>query len=175
MELCPFCKAPKARSQEEEVKRLTKLMEKGNADAFFALGANYANGTMGLPRDMAKANELYLKAGELGSAEAYFNLGIVGVAIDKKKAKHYYELAAMNGNVMARYNLGCMEEHAGNNHRADKHFMLAASAGFKLSLDGVKDGYMDGNVTKDEYANTLRQYQKNQDEMKSDARDKARA
>ena len=34
---------------------------------------------------------------------------------------------------------------------------------------------MDGHVTKDQYANTLREYQKSQDEMKSEARDKARA
>ena len=34
---------------------------------------------------------------------------------------------------------------------------------------------MKGFVTKDEYANTLREYQKSQDDMKSDARDKARA
>ena len=34
---------------------------------------------------------------------------------------------------------------------------------------------MDGYVTKEEYANTLREYQKSQDEMKSDARDKAKA
>ena len=30
-----------------------------------------------------------------------------------------------------------------------------------------------GNVTKDEYANTLREHQKSQGEMNSDARDKA--
>ena len=34
---------------------------------------------------------------------------------------------------------------------------------------------MDGHITKDEYANTLREYQKSQDEMNSDARDKAQA
>ena len=32
---------------------------------------------------------------------------------------------------------------------------------------------MAGHVTKEQYANTLREYQKSQDEMKSDARDKA--
>ena len=32
---------------------------------------------------------------------------------------------------------------------------------------------MDGIITKDEYANTLRAHQKIQDEMKSDMRDKA--
>ena len=127
-----------------------------------------------------KANELYLKAGELGSAGAYFNLGIhydngEGVEIDMKKAKHFFELAAVNGHVKARHNLGCMEGQAGNHQRAMKHFAISACVGCKESLDSVKGGFMHGLVTKDEYANTLREYQKSQDEMKSDARDKAQA
>ena len=93
--------------------------------------------------------------------------------IDEKKAKHYYELAAINGLVIARHNLGCMEFQAGNYQRAYKHFIIAASAGYKKSLDMVKRGYTEGHVTKEQYANTLREYQKCQDEMKSDARDKA--
>ena len=51
--------------------------------------------------------------------------------------------------------------------------IIAANAGHKLSLDTVKDGYMDGDVTKDEYANTLRAYKRSHDEMKSEDRDKA--
>ena len=39
----------------------------------------------------------------------------------------------------------------------------------------VKEGYTHGHITKDEYANTLQAYQKIQDEMKSEARDKAEA
>ena len=133
---------------------------------------------MGLPQDEEKAIELLLKAGELGCADAYFNLGIAydygrGVAIDKKKAKHYYELAAMNGDIRARNNLGCSEGMAGNHDRAMKHLVLAASAGYKDSLYLVKGGYMAGHVTKEQYANTLREYQKSQVEMKSEARDKA--
>ena len=95
--------------------------------------------------------------------------------MDKRKAKHYWELAAMNGNAGARHNLGMIEGNAGNNDRAIKHFILAAKAGFKKSLDQVKEGYKRGMVTKDEYANTLRACQKIQDEMKSDDRDKMRA
>ena len=97
-----------------------------------------------------------------------------GVEVDNKKAKHYLELAAMNGDFNAWHNLGCMEGRAGNHHRAMKHYMLSANAGDKKSLDQVKNGYMIGYVTKDEYANTLRAYQKIQDELKSDDRDKAR-
>ena len=79
----------------------------------------------------------------------------------------------MNGSVEARNNLGANEYEAGNKHRAFKHFILAASAGNKASLDNVKQGYMHGHITKEEYANTLREYQKSQDEMTSEARDKA--
>ena len=121
---------------------------------------------------------MFLKAGELGCATGYFNLGTNydngrGVEIDKKKAMYYYELAAMNGHVMARHNLGMTEGRAGNIQRAMKHLIIAARAGDKLSLDAVKKGYMYGSVTKEEYANTLRGYQQSQDEMKSEARDRA--
>ena len=94
--------------------------------------------------------------------------------IDIKKAKHYFELAAMNGCVLARYILGCSEGQTGNHHRGAKHFILAARAGHDKALGMVKQGFMGGIVGKDEYANTLRAYQKSKDEMKSEARDKAK-
>ena len=40
-------------------------------------------------------------------------------------------------------------------------------------MDVVKQGFMQGSVTKDGYANTLRAYQQQHDEMKSDDRDEA--
>ena len=128
-----------------------------------------------MPHDRAKANELYLKAGGLGCADAYYNLGALyaigeGVEVDEEKAKHYYELAAMNGSVNARFNLACAEGQAGNYQRALKHFILAARAGHEEALGMVKQVFMGGFVTKDEYANTLRVYQKSQDEMKSEMR-----
>ena len=179
-DLCAYCRTPPAELNEEIIKRVEKLMEKGNAGAFNQLGGYYRNGTNGLPQNHAKANELYLKAGELGSAGAYNNLGIAysngdGVEIDKKKAKHYWELAALNGSIQGRHNLGAAEYNAGNNQQAMKHFIISARAGDKLSLDTVKRGYTHGHVTKDQYANALREYQTIQDEMKSDVRDKAAA
>ena len=80
----------------------------------------------------------------------------------------------MNGDVNARRNLGTMEGQAGN-YQAFKHLMISAKSGDDRSLDGVKKGYMSGYITKEQYANTLREYQNSQDEMKSDARDKALA
>ena len=175
--LCAFCRGPQP-SSNAEVKGLKKLMECGNALAFNHLAGYYARGLMGMPQDYEKANELYLKAGELGCAEGYCNLGFqyyngMGVDVDKKKAKYYWELAAMNGNIRARHNLGCGEVDAGNNHRAMKHFILSARAGDKDSLDAVKQGFMKGYVIRDEYANTLRAYQQRVNEMKSDDRGKA--
>jgi len=155
-------------------------MDKGVGGAFFQLAGYYSRGILGLPQDDAKANELLLRGGQLGYSEAYYNLGASyllgdGVEIDKKKAMHYLELAAMMGYVPARHNLGCLEGQADNDHRAFKHYILAARSGFKLSLDSVRTGYMDGFVTKDEYASTLRAYQESTGDMKSSARDIAEA
>lgn len=89
--LCAFCRTPGANSDEEDINRLEKLMEKGNGGAFYQLAGYYARGSEGwLPQDWLKANKLYLKAGELGCAEAYFNWGNSydngrGVEIDMKK------------------------------------------------------------------------------------------
>ena len=54
-----------------------------------------------------------------------------------------------------------------------KHFSLGARAGDEKSLHNVKTGFMEGIVTKDEFANALRVYHERQKEMNSDMRDKA--
>ena len=140
----------------------------------------YRSGDYGLAQDYEKANELYLKAGELGCAEAYYNLGCShnlgdGVEVDKKKANYYFELAAMGGKLSARTILGCDEFEEGNVDRAFKHFMISARGGCMESLEVIKKGFKDGIVSKDAYAYILRAHQKIQDEMKSDERDKAEA
>ena len=179
-DLCAFCRTPPQSSDEEEIERTKSLMDNGNGEGCLLLASYYDQGLRGLLRDHQKAITLCLKAGELGCAEGYYNLGIFydkgdGVEVDKKKAKHYYELAVMSGLIKARHNLGCLEVRAGNHHRAFKYYILAARAGDKDSLDAVKVGFREEYVTKDEYTNTLRAYQKIQDEMKSDERDKAEA
>ena len=175
-----FCRKLYPSSDEEIIKQTQKLVERGHAYAFYQLAGYYEHGIRGMPQDFAKANELWLRAGDLGCTSGYYNLGNSynngrGIEMDKKKARHFYELAAMKGDVVARNNLGCMEYKAGNHHRAKKHFILSAKAGDKKSLDIVKEGFKGGLITKDEYANTLRAHQQRHDEMKSDDRDKAAA
>jgi hypothetical protein len=75
--------------------------------------------------------------------------------------------------IKARHNLGVLEGDAGNHLRAYKHLVLAARCGTKESLKCVKDGFMEGEVSKDEYEKTLRTYHERHKEMKSDDRDKA--
>jgi len=74
-DLCAFCRTPTVTYDEDIIKRVKNLMDKGNSEAFNMLAGIYYRGLMGMPQDYQKANELYLKAGELGSAEAYYNLG----------------------------------------------------------------------------------------------------
>ena len=167
-------------SDEERINGIKKLMRKGNGGAFHQLGSCYIGGDLGLQQDREKANELWLKAGELGCAEAYHNLGNSyyhgrGVETDLKKAQHYWELAAMCGDLKARHNLAYAECEAGNDDRAFKHYIIAAKAGTKESLAYVEMGFKNGFVTKDEYASTLRAYHERHTEMKSDERDKAAA
>lgn len=176
-DLCAFCRTPPATSNKEVIKRIEKLIEVDNAEAFNHLASVYFDGEVGYPQDTTKANELYLKAGELGCSDGYYNLGNAyengrGVERDTAKAKHYWELAA-NRHVIARHNLGCEEGATGNEHRAMKHFMIAARAGYDISLNEVKQGFLRGFVTKDEFTITLRAYQKARDEMKSIPRDEA--
>jgi len=177
-DLCPFCRMPPPSSDEEQSKRNKKLMDNSNSRAFHQFAGHHAHGINGLAQDWDKANELWLKAGELGCSMAYFNLGDSyyigrGVDMDLKKAKHYYKLAAMMGCLHARHNLGRIEWQAGNHYRSLKHVIIAAKAGHDGSLDVVKAGFRNGDVAKDEYAHVLRAYQARQGEMKSDERDEA--
>ena len=179
MPLCPFCRKQSVPPGEEQIRLVEKHMKSGDVLAYKNLALYYANGEHGLTQDYQKANELWLKAGGLGCAEAYFNLGQSyhegkGVESDIKKAKYYWELAAMLGSLQARFNVGAFEGNSGNHHRAFRHYIIAARAGDKDSLDMVKQGYMNGIVKKDEYAITLRAYQHIHNEMKSVERDRAR-
>jgi TPR repeat protein len=79
-----------------------------------SLGCFYDEGLYGLSRDGNKALELYHRAGELGSAKAYYNIGYAyyngrGVERDEKNMLHYYELAAMGGDAISRHNHGYIE------------------------------------------------------------------
>ena len=177
---CPFCRTPAPYSDEEFNEWLQKRVELGDAEAIFTLGNYYRNGEFGFPQDYNKAFELFVRAGDLGHAKAYCNVGYAyengkGVEMDKKKADNYFKLAAMAGNVISRYNLGNSEVRAGNMNRALKHYMIAAGDGDSDALKAIQMLYTNGHATKEDYAKALRAYQAYLAEIKSTQRDKAAA
>ena len=177
--LCPFCRTP-APTSDEMIGQVKKRMEIGDAEAIYEMGCCYSNGSCGMPQDRAKALELCHQAAEIGHASSHYSIGVAyklgnGVERDEKKAVHYMELSAMEGNVGARHNLGVSEYNAGNCDRALKHYMIAAGSGCTVSLEKIKQMFMKGYATKDDYAKALRVYQANLVEIKSAQRDQAAA
>ena len=148
--------------------------------AFKNLETTYSNGDDGLPKDPKKAFELWSRAAELGSAGGhlnvadFYNSGKI-MERDLRKTVYHWEQAAMLGNGRARHTLGCIEdEEKGNTSRAaKKHWIIAAGAGDKDSLDSLRQGFSTGHVTKAQYEKALRDYQKYMDEVASDQRDRA--
>ena len=140
-------------------------MEVGDADAIYNLGCCYADGDCGLPQDNAKTLELWHRTGELGHTKSYYSIGVTyyggnGVERDESKANHYFELAAKGGDSNSRYNLGNAEGRKGNMDRALKHFMISVEFGHHDSLEIIKQMFMKGHATKDDYAKALRVYTK---------------
>jgi len=104
---CPFCRVVATQDNKECVKRLEKRAAVNDADAIQYLGGLYDQGKFGLKKDQLKATQLYLKAGKLGSALAYRNLGAAyhdgrGVKKNAAKQKYYHELAAIRGYANSR-------------------------------------------------------------------------
>ena len=162
------------------MERIKKRVEANDAVAIYNLGHHYFHGRMDLPRDFERAMELWLRAGELGDARAFYSLGTAyycgrGVERDMTKAKYYYEVAAMVGNVDARHTLGIFEKNEDKMDRAVKHFMIAAGAGDDEALKNIREGYLNGHATKDEFERALRAHKEANDEMKSVQREAAAA
>ena len=179
--LCPFCRTPAPTLDKEIIRRINKRVEAGDIEAIYNMGCYYNQGDYGFPQDYDKALELWQRAGELGHAAAYHNIGCAydlgrGVKVDNKKANHYYELAATKGDAAARHNLGSLEARASNFERAVKHYTIAASGGYSGSLEFIKVIYKDeGHATKEDYSKALRLYQEYLGEVKSVQRDEAAA
>ena len=179
--LCPFCRTP-APSPNVWSKRLKKRAEMNDAEAIFTLLRVQLNsGSNGFPRNPRKACELWHRAAKLGLAQANYNLGYayddgsIGVELDKEKARHYWNVAAVGGHVNARCNLSYLENKVGNTHRALKHYMIAARGGQNASLKKIRELYMGGYATKDDFAQALRSHQEYVGEVRSVQRDQAAA
>jgi TPR repeat protein len=161
---------------------LKKRVDSNDANAICSLGGMYLEGSedFSIKKDIYKADKLFHRAAELGSAAAYLNLGIIyyngdGVSKDKAKAKQYYEKGAMTGCVTSRCILGEIESIAASFDRAIKHWLIAASCGHVSAVNKIKKAMTEGYATRDDYAQALRGYQQYLNEIRSEQRDRAAA
>jgi len=173
-------RTPHPKSDEENIQRYKQRVEADDPIAIHDTGMYYSDGTYGFSQDYTKALELWHRAGELGHAQAYCNIGNAyyygeGVEVDKEKATYYYELAAMGGDASARHNLGNSEICVGNKERALRHWMIAVGDGFDPSLEMIKQMYSKRCATKEDYTKALQIYQVYLGEIKSKQRDEAAA
>ena len=76
---------------------------------------------------------------------------------------------------VARCDLGVFEFNAGKFNRALKHYMISAKMGYKNSLNAVKDLFMCGHATKEDYKEALVRFRDVTDGMKSPEREEANA
>ena len=174
--VCPFCATPGTSSDKEMIERMKRRVEADDANAIHQLACYYRDGAKGLPQNYNKAIELWLWSGELGNADSYNNIAGAyfngdGVEKDNTKARYYGELAAMKGNVAARHNLGLVELKAGNVNRALKHYMIAAGDGYDKSVSQIRQFFVNGHATKDDFERALRANKEAKDEVQSDQRD----
>ncbi len=167
---CAYCREPVVESQETSDRRIMKRIKKNDPVALMWVGSErLAEG------DYRKALEYFTKAAELGNAEAHFSLSTMyrsgdGVGKDKKKEVYHAEQAAIGGHPQARNNL--MYKEARNSHvgeqlgdpkmkndylkRAAKHALINANLGYDPSLKAVKSFFVQGIVSKEDYAAALR-------------------
>ena len=158
-QVCPFCRHPLPSSDEEARGLLMKRVEANDADSLVEAG--FEHNSKG---DFDAAFEYWTKAAELGNAEAHFGLATMyqhGKGVEKNSEKETYHLkkAAIAGHPNARFNLGCTDQAAGRTDRAVKHFIIASNHGHDRSLTMIREFYVGGKVSKEDFAAALRAHQ----------------
>ncbi|EJK44193.1 hypothetical protein THAOC_37290 [Thalassiosira oceanica] len=176
---CPFCRTPLPTDDASMLAMVQKRVNKGDAAAIFFLGGKYYYGELGLAKNVSRAIELFTEAAELGSLDAYYELGVMyytgkGAEEDKPRGIHHWQQAAMKGDTESRHNLGVAEFQYGNYQLAVQHYMISAKMGFEPSLNAIKDMFKKGRATKEQYAEALLGYRDAVEEMKSPQREEAK-
>ncbi|EJK57830.1 hypothetical protein THAOC_22092 [Thalassiosira oceanica] len=158
---CAFCRIPFSDNDADNLAMIKARVQKKDPDAIHFLGQNYFHGQMGVQKDIRKAVELTEEAAELGSIGALFHLGLwyttegVGVEVDEAKGIEFCKKAAMQGDADSR------------------HWMISAKLGHDFSVESIKNSFVTGVATKEQYAEALRGYQDAVEETKSHDRDLA--
>ena len=171
---CAFCR----QSPPNIVKAIKKLMKKNNPDAFMCMAFKHKLGEDGVLQSDTKALEMFIRAAELGHANAFEKLGYhyqCGIAVEQNisKAMEFYEVGAKKGSVNAHGMLAIFQERIGNINEGIEHKKVLASAGDQDSMDGLMKMYKGKLLSKEDMTITLRAFQASSHAMKSKDRDAA--
>ncbi|EJK44625.1 hypothetical protein THAOC_36821, partial [Thalassiosira oceanica] len=177
---CAFCRTPLPKNDADGMAMVQSRVLKKDPAAILFLGEKYFLGELGLQKDMRRAVDLFAEAAKLGSVGALYHLGIAyyhgeGVQEDKAKGVQFFTKAAMQGHVGSRHNLGCLEGQKGNHDRAVRHFLISAKMGDGESVETIKQMFIDGEATKEQYAKALKGYHNTMEETKSHEREEAKS
>ena len=183
-DVCPFCRAPTNISKAEFTRRTEEGIKRGDPEAMEMACLEFCEN--GNEEEKKRGNELLQKAANLGLCSANHRLGSAyldllygvddnfGVEKDPDKGMFHLEAAAIAGHGEARYYIGwkyCSDPS--KRGLGVKHLMIGAKSGYKSCMDLIKELFVNDWVTKTEFEETLRAYQKSLDELKSVQRDKA--
>ena len=123
-----------------------------NSTHLIAMAEFYEYG-LGVPKDLDKAVQLYLKAAEKGSHEAYYRYAMLS-DISLKEKLEIFEKVANNGHPEAMYQIGVLhaehydevfdENEEVGATRAFSYFRRAAEKGSKNAMYSMGLAYLDG-------------------------------
>lgn len=174
--ICPFCRTTAPKTAVGIIAMIRKRVAARDPTAICHLGDMYANGSLGLQKDVSRGVELWSEAADLGSIRALHKMGRAhaqGVLAPQDEAKgiRCRDSAAMKGCVESRHLLGVVETENRNYGRAVRHFLISAKMGHPGSLDFFKEIFSTmGFATKAQYAEALKGYQDAVEETKSPER-----
>eukprot|EP00985_Skeletonema_marinoi_P029504 scaffold28035_cov211-Skeletonema_marinoi.AAC.7 len=172
-QICPFCRHPVPATDAEIDANRMKRVEANDPIALRRVGIRcYDEG------DYGSACEYLTKAAGLGDAVAHYYLAVMywegkGVEKDEQMAVYHVEEAAIAGDPEARIILGAIEWNEGSKERAMKHYIIAAKLGDDDAVGKLKKGYLEGVLSKEDFASALRAHQAAVDATKSPHRDAA--
>ncbi len=101
---------------------LLQQVESGHAESAFFIGSAFAEGTMGIEKNLQKAKEWFLKSAEMGYVHGMFEIGrLLYNEKSYEKAKSWFSKAAEEGHAESFYRLSLYPIYGLNNEEQNCH------------------------------------------------------